>query len=103
MSRSHGAAVEKQTNKQKKALACQRRISSEDRQLDVALRVVLQQRWHPRSAVAATQHALFDAGRLDLADEALQRLQAAAAERRRVGQAGGRQAAAEVWVVGLGV
>lgn len=75
----------------------QRRVSSVDGQLDVGLLVVLQQRRHPHGVVAAAQHALFDAGGLDLTDEALQRLQAAA-ERCGVAQAGTGQATTEVLV-----
>lgn len=57
---------------------------------------------HPHGFVPAAQHALFDAGRLDLTDEALQRLQAAA-ERCGVAQAGTRQAATQVCAVALRV
>lgn len=56
----------------------QRRVLSVDRELDVGLLLVLQQLRHPHGFVPAAQHALFDAGRVDLTDEALQRLQAAA-------------------------
>lgn len=82
----------------------QRRVSSVDGQLDVGLLVVLQQRRHPHGVVAAAQHAFFDAGGLDLTDEALQRLQAAA-ERCGVAQAGTGQATTDVLVraEGLGV
>lgn len=77
-------------------------LLSVDRQLDVGLLVVLQQVGHPHGFVASAQHALFDAGRLDLTDEALQRLQAAA-ERCGVAQAGPRQAAAQLRAVALRV
>lgn len=68
------------------------------------LLVVLQQLRHPHGFVPTAQHALFDAGRVDLTDEALQRLQAAA-EYCSVAQARAGQPAAEVLVcaVGLGV
>lgn len=65
----------------------QHHVLSVDRKLDVALLVVLQQQRHPHGLIPTAQHALFDARRVDLTDEALQRLQAAA-EHSSVAQAG---------------
>lgn len=78
--------------------APQPQLLSVDRQLDVGLLVLLQQVGQPHAFVPTAQHALFDAGGLDLADEALQRLQAAA-ERCSVAQARTRQAAAQLGAV----
>lgn len=73
-------------------------------QLDVVLRLVLQQLRHPYGFVPVAKHSLFDAGGVNLTDEALQRLQAAA-EDRSVAQAKTGQPTAEVLVcaVDLGV
>ena len=83
---------------------CLQLILSVDRELDVGLLVVLQQLRHPHGFVPTAQHALFDAGRVDLTDEALQRLQAAA-KYCSVAQAITRQPTTEVLVcaVGLGM
>lgn len=79
--------------------------SSVDGELDVGLLLVLQELRHPHGFVPAAQHALFDAGRLDLTDEALQRLQAAAAaaaEHCRVAHAGTGRPATRVLVRAVG-
>lgn len=57
---------------------------------------------HPHGFIPAAQHALFDAGRLDLTDEALQRLQAAA-KYCSVAQARTRQPTTEVLVCAIGL
>lgn len=79
-------------------------ILSVDGELDVGLLLVLHERRHPHGFVPTAQHALFDAGRVDLTDEALQRLQAAA-KHCSVAQARTRQPTTEVLVcaVGLGM
>ena len=56
----------------------QYQVLSVDRKLNVVLLVVLHQSRYPHDFVPAAQHALFDARRVDLTDQALQRLQAAA-------------------------
>lgn len=81
----------------------QRCVLSVDRELDVALLVmVLQQQRHPHGLVPAAQHALFDAGRVNLTDEALQRLQAAA-EHGRLAQTGSGQPSGEVLLRAVGL
>ena len=80
----------------------QRLVLSVDGELDVGCLVVLQQLRHSHGLVPTAQHALFDAGRVDVTDEALQRLQAAA-EHRSVAQAGSRQPTTEVWVCAVGL
>lgn len=56
--------------------------------------LVVEQTRHRHSLVAFSQHLLLDAGRVDVVDQVLQRLQAAAQDR-RVAQALAGQAAAE--------
>lgn len=81
----------------------QRCVLSIDGERDVALLVVvLQQQRHPHGLVPAAQHALFDAGRVNLTDEALQRLQAAA-EHSRLTQAGRGQPSGQVLVCAVGL
>lgn len=56
--------------------------------------LVVEQTWHRHSLVAFAQHLFLDAGRVDVVDQVLQRLQAAAQDR-RVAQAFAGQAAAQ--------
>lgn len=56
--------------------------------------LVVQQTWHRHSLVAFAKHLLLDAGRVDVVDQVLQRLQAAA-QHGRVAHALAGQAAAQ--------